>query len=205
MLFLLFGCFIVTLLYQPPKENETTRILQNVDFRKILTVKLQSIDALLYHISAFFSTPKYEQPKNPRTASHPGAIRGLFYSCSNLNRYLCFVLRRLCENHRANLKIASASFAPILTKLPTRARLHSCDTIFGISSSFAPSFANVVGIPMLSRKFSKRLIPSRAVVSGDAKFMSQPHTRTANCAKRFISCLYTYFIHAGAITASPAP
>ena len=31
--------------------------------------------------------------KNPRTASHPGAIRGLFYSCSKLNRYLRSVLQ----------------------------------------------------------------------------------------------------------------
>jgi len=47
-------------------------------------------------------------------------------------------------------------------------------------------------------------MPSSAVASGEAKFISHPQTRTANCAKRLISCLYTNFIHAGEITARPA-
>ena len=39
---------------------------------------------------------KYEQPrKNPRVASHPGAIRGLFYSLSKHNRYLTAILQRI--------------------------------------------------------------------------------------------------------------
>ena len=33
--------------------------------------------------------------KNPRTASHLGAIRGLFYSLSKPNRYLAAILQRI--------------------------------------------------------------------------------------------------------------
>ena len=36
---------------------------------------------------------KYEQRKNPRTASYPGAIRGLFYYLSKFNRYLRAILQ----------------------------------------------------------------------------------------------------------------
>ena len=45
--------------------------------------------------STIFQCQNMNKRKNPRTSSHPGAIRGLFYSCSKLNRYLRAILQRI--------------------------------------------------------------------------------------------------------------
>ena len=43
--------------------------------------------------STIFQCQNMNKRKNPRTASSPGAIRRLFYSCSKLNRYLRAILQ----------------------------------------------------------------------------------------------------------------
>ena len=75
----------------------------------------------------------------------------------------------------------------------------------GISSFFAPISLKDSGIPIDFRKYLRAFMPSLAVTDGSSKSKGTLKTSQANLANLITSCLKTYSIQAGNITARPAP